>query len=352
MALFESPKQKRELMTVATKTLQEATVKQEALLKVMKVRPDTFQAVLAQALIKNPALARCTKESLLESVFKSCQYQLIPDGRLGAIVPLNIKGTITADFWPMIDGYLLNARRALPGTAFHADSVFQEADGEDWIGDEWRDVRGSKPEIVHIVDRFIDRVPANLVCCYATAHMPDNPIPEFIVIYRNEILEMRKKNKGPWSTHFIAMAEIRPFKKLLKRMPISGDFATALGLDDSDEDSAYSPGLVNDDEPVDVTPEPDPDPGENMIPEGEEEGVRQAPRQRQRRRTAAQSGEAAPRQRRPQRRRQAAAPEPEEVETVQVQEAEDPGDPDGLDVAGDGGNDDDPDFGVQEGDQF
>ena len=342
MALFDSQKEKRELMTRATTTLQEATVKQESLLKVMRVNPDAFQAVLANALIKNPALAKCTKESLMESVYKACQYQLVPDGRLGAIVPLKIKGVITADFWPMIDGYLMNARKALPGTAFHADSVFQERDGEEWVGDEWRDVRGSKPEIHHVVDRFIERVPAHLVCCYATAHFADNDVPEFIVMYRNEILDMRKKNKGPWSTHFIQMAEIRPFKKLLKRMPISGSFATALGLDDSDEPSAYSPGIVNDDEPIDVDPEPEAAPADDP-----------PARPRQRRRTAAQTEDGDGRQQRRTRTRTRQrqpdpdpAPEPEEVET----QAEEPEGDDGLDVDGDG--EDDPDFGIEDGDQF
>ena len=150
----------------------------------------------------------------------------MPDGRQGAIVPLKIKGVVTAQFWPMVDGLITKVRQNIPGISIRSDIVYR--------GDKWEDQRGTEPRLVHIPNESASRGPNDIRAMYATAFMPNNAIPEFEVMYIAEILAMRKNNKGPWSTHLEQMGRVRPLKRLVKRLPVSGGFAGLMALDPDD----------------------------------------------------------------------------------------------------------------------
>lgn len=54
-----------------------------------------FQQMLLNALVNNPALVQCTKQSLYSSVFKCVEWGMAPDGKHGAIVPMKKQGVMS-----------------------------------------------------------------------------------------------------------------------------------------------------------------------------------------------------------------------------------------------------------------
>ena len=209
--------QKQEAVTALTA----ATAKQGPLLKAMRISEDAFSRVLINALMKQPQLALCTRDSLFQAVFTACDIGLMPDGRHGAIVPIKKGNVLTADFWPMVGGLLTCVRRELKSVAIQAHNVFQ--------GDEFIDERGTSPRLFHRPSADADRLSeAGLVCSYATVHFAGNAVAEFEVMYRQELQKFKKDNRGPWSTHPLEMYRVRPLKRVLKRLPISAGSCRSL----------------------------------------------------------------------------------------------------------------------------
>lgn len=212
----------------AVNALTAATAKQAPLLKAMRIREEEFSRVLINALMKQPQLALCTRDSLFSAVFTACDIGLMPDGRHGAIVPVKKNNVLTADFWPMVGGLLACVRREMKSVAIQAHNVFQ--------GDEFIDERGTSPRIFHRPNPEVDRLSeANLVCSYSTVHFAGNAVAEFEVMYRQELQKFKKNNRGPWSTHPLEMYRVRPLKRVLKRLPISGGLMAKLNRGDDDD---------------------------------------------------------------------------------------------------------------------
>lgn len=247
----------RELMQQTAGYLRASVAKQATALRAKKINPDIFEQALLNALIANPALAECNKMSLYKACADAVDFGVLPDGRHGAIVPLAGK----AEFWPMLAGLLSKVRRELPNISINAWPVFVDADGN---GDEFEDHRGTEPRIVHRPDPEMVRSDANLYAVYAVVFHAGNSVPEFEVLYRPEIDQFRKTNKGPWTTHFVRMAVARPLKRLMNRLPLTG---TTMAMLSSDPDHDPQDGertiqgdyeVLND--PAGGDPDPDPAP--------------------------------------------------------------------------------------------
>ena len=195
-----------------------ASEKQSLLLTAMQVKPEVFQNVMLNVALRYPAVARCSKQSLYEAVCRACEAGIVPDGKLAAIVPINMKGVPTAQFWWMVDGLLLRVRENIPGISIQSHNVHE--------GDEFLDQRGSKPNLVHIVEPTASRTVDTLIASYAVAYMPNNDIPEVAVMYKSE-MDYNKPNRkaGPWITHPLEMYRGRPIKLLCKRLPLSASFS-------------------------------------------------------------------------------------------------------------------------------
>ena len=233
----------------AISTLTDAAGKQAELLKVMGIPQEAFARLCINALMRNPDLAKCRKDSLYQSVYRAIEMGMIPDGKQGAIVPLRRKGSLTAEFWPMIDGLLTKVRQNIPGISIQAHNVFR--------GDEWDDTRGSSPMLVHRPDPDAEQNESTLIASYATAHMPNNSMPEIVVMYRSELEGFKKKNAGPWAGHPLEMYRIRPLKRLVKRLPISGGLAVEMAsLDDDLDPIDYDTGEIIEQEVEKKKPEP------------------------------------------------------------------------------------------------
>ena len=229
--------------------LSEAADRQAALLNAMQIKPDVFASVCANVLLRYPDVARCSKQSLYDAVCRACEIGIIPDGKLAAIVPIRMKGVVTAQFWPMIDGLLLKVRQNIKGISLQAHNVFRD--------DKFTDERGSDPKLVHIVNPDGQQSEAALIASYATAHMPNNPVPEVVVMYKAE-LESYKKKSGPWVSHPLEMYRLRPFKRLLKRLPLHPSFS--IHIEDDEDETMYGEDVVIDQEatPVEMPPPPAP----------------------------------------------------------------------------------------------
>ena len=248
----------RQEKQAAVTLFEDAAQKQQVILKALRIPPEVFSRVLVNAMMKNPAIARCTKDSLYDATYTACQIGLMPDGRQGAIVPIKRGAQVCAEFWPMIDGLLMKVRKEIKGISLQAHTVHK--------GDVWNDERGSAPRLVHQINPEVPRTEETLICAYATAHFPDNQIPEVIVMYRDELAKFKKNNKGPWSQHSLEMYRIRPLKRLIKRLPVTGNLLFAFE-DEEDNATAVSTGApfdasqaedaqYTDAAPVDAQPAP------------------------------------------------------------------------------------------------
>ena len=215
----------------AVTLFEDASSKQAPILKALGIPPQVFARVAINALMKNPLIARCTKDSLYQAMYTACQVGLMPDGSQGAIVPIKRGNAQVAEFWPMINGLVMKVREQIPGISLQAHLVFD--------GDEFIDKRGTSPELTHIASPEVDRTDENtLIAAYATAHMPGNSVPEVIVMYRSELERFRKNNRGPWSGHTLEMFRVRPLKRVIKRLPITGSLLTTMADDTSDDPPA------------------------------------------------------------------------------------------------------------------
>ena len=211
-----------------------AVLKNVDVLKATGVSAAAFERVALNALIANPQLASCTRVSLSGALSKAITTGLLPDGVSAALVPLKNRKTdkLEAHFWPMVGGKLTKARQAkgMKGISISAHSV--------WTADKFEDHRGSRMELIHAPAEDVEHIWDNLRATYAICFHAGNPVPEFEVMYKREIVEFRKMSRassGPWATHWAEMAEIRPLNRLLKRLPIGADLIALLHDEEAEE---------------------------------------------------------------------------------------------------------------------
>ena len=263
----------RQLMVQTSDYLKQSVAKQAAALRARKIDPNFFEQVLLNALVANPQLAECSKVSLYKACADAVDFGVLPDGRHGAIVPVRNKGKQEAQFWPMLAGLLSKVRKELPDISINSWPVFIDPNGE---GDEFEDHRGTQPRLVHKPNPHVLRSDDNLYAVYAVVFHAGNPVPEFEVMYRPEIDAFRKSNRGPWTTHFVRMAQARPLKRLMNRLPLTG---SALQMIHSDPDRDTEDGVIIEAaeevlDPVAVEreplplpePEPEPEPAPKPAP--------------------------------------------------------------------------------------
>ena len=231
--------------------------RREDAIRAANQKPEMFKAALLNAIITLPQLATCNRESLYASIFKACEFGLMPDGRQAAIVPFKKQ----AQFIPMYQGLLSLARRHSKDISIRCENVHAVIEGNELVGDVWEDERGTTPRLIHRPSATISRNPKTIYASYATAHFPSNPVAEFEVMYREELMQFIKQTAGPWKTHPLEMFRIRPLKRLLKKLPLSGEFMSKMDSIDDDpvEEQSYEPPEDNEDiyegEAVETEPE-------------------------------------------------------------------------------------------------
>ena len=199
-------------MEVLTTRIEHVTARNAALLQRIGYTPEAYARVAINALVLNPDIASCTKQSLDQAVIKCINAGLIPDGDEAAFVPFKQQ----AVFIPMVKGRIKLARQATPGLTLRAMAVYD--------GDTWEYAEGLYPKLHH-VPTATDNSPDKLTYVYAIVRVPGSAEPEYDVMNRDTIDRYRSysltKKGGPWKDHFEEMAKNAVTKRLLKRMPKS-----------------------------------------------------------------------------------------------------------------------------------
>ena len=264
---------KRDNQLAVRGTVEKRVQDSKPLLERMGITPEAYERVVLNALIRNPNLSECDRNSLDIAVADCIQAGLLPDGKQCAIVPFkprNANATV-ATVIPMIEGRLMLARRATPGLSLRVRVVYQE--------DEWDYSEGLHVTLKHKPNPLADKRDENVIVAYAVAHLPYSTQPEFEVMDRPTIDRYRRFSRSDniWQTHFVEMAKKAVLGQLLKRLP------KAVGAPDTPAEIPES--WVTDldfTDPYDQEPQVDTETGEVVDQPPVEEAPKQQPRQQQR----------------------------------------------------------------------
>ena len=224
---------------------------------------ERFTRMAMTVVQQNPKLLDCTQASLLGAIMTSAALGLYPDTSvLGHAYFVPFKNTVV--FIPGYRGLIDLARRSGSVTSIMAYPVYE--------GDQFSFSYGLNPELTHVPsgEPTDER---ELTHVYAIARLKNEPIPQFIVMTKDEVDKIRArsraKDKGPWVTDYEPMAMKTVIRRLCKYLPLSSDLQRAVSLDEHAE-VGLDQGLDTvGDEVLEGLADPDEDPD---IIEGEVEG--------------------------------------------------------------------------------
>lgn len=236
-------------------------------LAILEARRDTIGGLLAAekpeqlerfirsaafAIARDPKgnLARCTQNSIIESVCAAAELKLdfTPSLGLAYLVPYGVNiGTKQAPKWEeraqLQIGYRglvtlalrAGAVRAIEAHAVHENDTFEHEMGTD-------------PRIVHRRPRLGEQR-GRIVGAYAIATMPDGT-KQADVMDIDEVEAIRSRSKsgdfGPWKSDFSEMAKKTVTKRLCKYLKLTPEIGKALEVDNEDTNL----------DPVDEQPRP------------------------------------------------------------------------------------------------
>ena len=201
---------------------------QDAVAKVLPAGLDAgrFTRMALTEVRRTPKLALCDPGTLLGAMMLAAQTGLEPGGPLGQafLIPRwNSRNKCNeAQFQIGFKGFVQLAARS--GVSIQAHTVRH--------GDlfEWQ----------YGTDEYLHHKPVIgsndiAVAWYAVGKFPDGRPPLFVVIDRN-VTEAAKNagaagNKGPWASHYNAMAEKTAAHRLAKWLPLSTESAYAIAAD-------------------------------------------------------------------------------------------------------------------------
>jgi recombination protein RecT len=175
---------------------------------------------------QNPKLLDCSTQSVLGCIMTAAQLGLYPDNSvLGHAYFVPFKGVCT-----FIAGY-----KGLINLASRSDKVTSIMGYAVYAGDAFEFEYGLTPTLKHkpsgdpIEGREITHV-------YSIARMLNEPIPQFVVLTKEECDTIRKRSpagqRGPWVTDYEPMAIKTSIRRLCKYLPLSSDLQRAIALDE------------------------------------------------------------------------------------------------------------------------
>ena len=185
-----------------------------ALLERMGFTKEEFERVMLNALIRNPELQDCDRNSLDVAIADCIQAGLLPDGKQAVIIPRKGKAALQ----PMYEGRVMLARNANPKMVLVTEAVYE--------GEEFRVIGGSERKLVHEMSLGIDRRDERIVAVYAMAKLHGADDWEWVVFDKTQIEAYKsmcvRGNRGSadiWERHYGEMAKRGPLGRLLKRLP-------------------------------------------------------------------------------------------------------------------------------------
>lgn len=225
--------------------------------------PNRLLSVAFNAIVYNPDLLQCTRESLIGGVFESMKLGLTLGGPMQEawLIPFNTRKKVgnewtTVKEATLIVGYqgmriLIDRSKAvldLQPRAVHNGQIAQviwekKFDKEvprvtgfkPGTPDEFSYVFGSNPRIDHVPRNAQPDFKEQLAAVYVVARMRgggaqmDVLLPDEIESHRNR---SRAKDSGPWVTDYVPMAMKTAIRKIAKYLPKSSiEIARAMELD-------------------------------------------------------------------------------------------------------------------------
>ena len=227
---------------VVFKTSQEA----EPLLEAIGIKPEVYNRIALNALMRTPALANCNPASLRQALLTCAERGLMPDGESCAIVPFKKKVAII----PMIGGMLDMAREAIPGLSVRLRVIYQ--------GEHYEYEERLKTHLVHKPLPVHEWGESAVVAAYAVGWQPGASEPEVEFMYRDEIERFhrafsRAGEDSPWHTQYERMCQKTVGRSLLNRYPVRAGLLKRGRPADTIDDVIPPDGER---EVIDITPQP------------------------------------------------------------------------------------------------
>lgn len=221
------------------------------------VNPDRFSRVLYTAVQQNPKLLRHEADSVIRESMKVAQLGLLTDPHLGEAYIIDSGQGPQARIG--YRGMLKLARQSGELTVIQAHEVREN--------DTFRLRLGSEPEVAH-EPALRDR--GDILGYYAVARFRDGSIDfewmDIDAIHRIrdrsdawKAFKAKKIRSTPWQTDEGEMARKTVLRRLLKRLPLSPDLATAAAYEDardSGERVDIKDGGLDYEAPLELTAEP------------------------------------------------------------------------------------------------
>lgn len=179
--------------------------------------PERFVRVALTALMKTPALAQCSQESILKVMLDLSSLGLEPDGRRAHVIPYGKTAQLIIDYKGLIE----LAKRSGEVESWRAELVcendeFSWEDGKVHHRIDWKKPRGK------------------LFAVYSHVRNK-NGIEDFEVMTIEEVEAIRGRSKaansGPWKTDFNEMAKKTVIRRHAKRLTLSPDMIEAMDKD-------------------------------------------------------------------------------------------------------------------------
>lgn len=183
------------------------------------VSVDKILSTAIECVATQPALLKCTGQSILLAVKQAVEFGLSFSKAFGQayLIPYGNTAQLIIGYRGLLD----LARRALVGhVVFDSDVVYD--------GDEFEIVKGTKTEIIHKPNLTAERLDKNIIGAYMVATFSDGKqVVEYMTIGEINNIRARSKaaNFGPWVTDFPAMCRKTVIRRAIKYLPLSSEKA-------------------------------------------------------------------------------------------------------------------------------
>ena len=197
--------------------------------------PERMMRIAMTSVQRTPKLLECDPITLLGAIIQSAQLGLEPDGVTGQayLVPFrnNKKNRMEVQFIPGYKGLMSLARRSGEIGSIEARVVYEK----DYFEFEF----GLNPVLKHVPARLPEEERGQITFFYAVARIKNFALPQFEVMSKEEVDDVRKRSKaadsGPWVTDYIPMGQKTVIRRLCKFLPQNAELATAIALDEKAE---------------------------------------------------------------------------------------------------------------------
>ncbi len=205
--------------------------RKERFQQILNQNADRFITLAINYAVKNPVIFQCDPKSILSAVLDAARLNLEIGFGLVELLPMNIKGKMTAVFYIGYQGYLEMIYRTGFIKIAYANAVFEK--------DKFEISYGTNGRLVH--KPYLKDDKGELLGVYAYAETL-NKGKFYVFLTKKDIEYFRNRGKSPnsfaWENDYIAMAKKTAIRQLIKFLPkhqISHQILNAIQVDEAVE---------------------------------------------------------------------------------------------------------------------